>query len=340
MRKFILLAILFLTAILQASPLSVALLKDEISGAEKNKNYEHCINMLTAFLADNEVSAADKYEAYILKANIYKALFKYEHALYFLEAALTEGLKGSNQFAVRQRITAERALIYFDKQDFAQSLKLMEKLAETNYKSLDKKYLLFLYTQKGYFLVKEKHYQSAEDYLNKALHIGLRNFPAELPIVYGKQIELYHLTDAFEKRDLAYRNGIENARKAGNIKYEFYLEEIMKNVFSSTADYKNAFHHQKKCDSLFALYNSDIKSSKLELLEKRLAEDQYKIDLRNRKLFFILLILFSAILLLLLFLLFKLYTHVKKKNLLIEEDNKQIREKIKHLENSKVQGSD
>jgi len=335
MKIFIILATLFLTGIVKASPLSVALLKDEISGAEKNKNYEHCINMLTAFLADNNVSAEDKHEAYILKANVYKTLFRYEHALYFLEAALTEGLKGTNHFAVRQRITAERALIYFDKQDFAQSLKLMKELEKTGYRLLDKKYVLYLYTQKGFFLLKEKNYVGAEDYLNKALAIGLKDFHEELPVVYGKQIELYHLTGAFNKRDLAYRNGIENARKAGNIKYEFYLEEIMKNVFSSTADYRNAFHHQKKCDSLFGMYNADMKGGKLDLLEKQLVRQQYNDNLKTKRFFFIVMLCLITVLLLLLLILFKLYTGMKKKKMITEQENKQVRKQIKHLEDRK-----
>lgn len=333
MKNTILFTILFFTVNVGAVPFSIELIKTEIAAAEKNKDYEGCINRLTLFLADDDVGAADKYEAYILKANIYKTLFNYEHALYYLDEALTEGLQGTDRFKVRQRITAERALVYFDMQDFARSLKLMENLERSKYASLDKKYVLYLYTQKGFFLLKEKKYQAAEDYLHKALQIGLKDFPKELPIIYGKLMELYHVEGAFSKRDAAYRKGIGYARETGNVKYEFYIEEIMKNLYSSAADYKNAFVHQKKCDSLFGLYDSDLKISKLELLEKKLTKQQYQNELQSRRNIFIALTLFSFFLLLMLGVIFKLYIHTKKKNLMIEEDNKRIRKKIEALEN-------
>ena len=214
----------------------------------------------------------------------------------------------------------------------------MKVLEENNYKTLDKKYVIFLYTQKAYFLMKYGEFAEAENLLNTALNMGLKQFPNELPIVFGKQIELYHLTGAYDKRNLAYKEALGYVRKTNNIKYEFYLEEVMKNVFSSTNDYENAFVHQKKCDSLFALYDSNSKSSNLELKDMQLRNQHYEEDLKTKENLLTIFASFASILTVFAGILLKLYHHSKKQNLQIEKENKRILEKKADLENHKKNG--
>src|SRR5690606_5680341 len=118
-----------------------------------------------------------------------------------------------------------------------------------------------------------------------------------------------------------YKAGIQSARQAHNIKYEFYLEEVMKNVFSSSKDYKNAFFHQQKCDSLFSLYNSNINSSKVELLEQQLKTQEYSYSSQKKHYMLLTIAVFALLLLLLLFITYKLYKNTKLKNKFITEEN-------------------
>lgn len=321
---------LFLVGFAFGKNVSIDSLKKQILHAGNSGNPELSIRLLSDFLSDSGVSSADRYEAYLLKAGIYRKLYKHEHALYFLNLALKEGIKGPEKHTVEQEIKAERSFIYFDKQQFDLAEKLTNELEATHYRYLKPKYLLFLYTQKGYFQLAKKEYAASETTLNKALEIAREHFLSELPIIYGKQIELYHLTNNPSKRDEAYTEGLQWARKTSNIKYEFYLEEIMKNVFSKSNDYKNAFFHQKRCDSLFSIYNSNIKSSKIELLEQRLKQQDYDHDLQKRQDYILVFALSSVLLLLLLFFMFKLYKNTKERNILIKEENQRIREEISY----------
>ena len=339
MKNVLLLFAFLISGFIHANNITIDSLKEQIAAANNSENYDFSIQLLSTFLSDKNVSASDKYQAYLIKANIYRKLFKYEHALHHLDLALEEGIKGSNIFTVQQEIKAERSFIYFDKQEFDKAEKLLKELEKTAYHSLNPKYLLFLYTQKGYFLLKDQKYEASEKILNEALKIAMLHFPTESPIVYGKQIELYNLIKDTVKRDQAYHSGIEAAQKANNLKYEFYLHEIMKNVFSSNNDYKNAFYHQKKCDSVFSLYNSNIKSSRIELLEQQLKEQQYEYELNHKQNFLFWLILFSVVLMLVVFLLIKLYMNSKEKQLLMEEENQRIHEEIRyHVKLAKTAG--
>lgn len=330
MKKIITLLVFISTLSAFGNSISLKKLTHEIEVSKNLGNHEASIKLVCNFLAQPNITSAERYEAYLLKSAIYRSLYKYEHALHNLDLAFKEGIKGDNKAAVEQEIKAERSFIYFDLQVFDKSEKLTTELEESGYKNLDPKYLLFLYTQKGYFLLKAKEYSAAEEILNKAYNLSMHYFPAELPIIFGKQIELYHHTGNVQKRDSTYQTAIQSARKTGNIKYELYLEEIMKNLFSSSKDYKNAFYHQQKCDSLFSLYNSDVNSSKVELLEQQLKAQDYNYGLQKKQYIVITAVVFSLLLLLLLFITYKLYKNTKLKNKLVTEENQRIQDEIKY----------
>lgn len=330
MKKNLAFLFFIFTLPLLGTNISINKLTQEIELSKNLGNHEACIKLVCNFLAQPDVTSAEKYEAYLLKSAIYRRLYKYEHALHFLDRAFQEGIKGNDRATVEQEIKAERSFIYFDKQAFELSEKLTTELESTGYRNLKPEYLLFLYTQKGYFLLKRKEYDASEKILSKAFNLSKKHFPAELPIIFGKQIELYHHTGNIEKRDLAYKAGIQSARQARNIKYEFYLEEVMKNVFSSSKDYKNAFVHQQKCDSLFSLYNSNLNSSKVELLEQQLKTQEYTYGLQKKHYIVVTTAVFALLLLLLLFITYKLYKNVQLKNKFITEENERIKNEIKH----------
>ena len=330
MKKIITLFLFISTLSVFGNNISLKKLNQEVEVSKNLGNHEACIKLVCDFLAQPNITSAEKYEAYLLKSSIYKRLYKYEHALYFLDLALKEGIKSDNRAGAEQEIKAERSFIYFDKQQFDASEKLTTELELTGYRNLEPKQLLFLYTQKGYFLLKRKEYVASEEILNKAFNLSKKLFPSELPIIFGKQIDLYHQMGNVQKRDLTYQAGIQSARQTRSIKYELYLEEVMKNVFSSSKDYKNAFFHQQKCDSLFSLYNSNIKSGKVELLERQLKAQEYTYGLQKKQYIVITSVVFAMLLLLLLFITYKLYKNTKLKNKFITEENERIQNEIKY----------
>ena len=232
MKKKLTFLFFIFTLPLLGTNISINKITQEIELSKNLGNHEACIKLVCNFLAQPDLTSAEKYEAYLLKSAIYRRLYKYEHALHFLDRAFQEGIKGNDRATVEQEVKAERSFIYFDKQAFELSEKLTNELESTGYRNLEPKYLLFLYTQKGYFLLKRKKYAAAEEILNRAFHLSNNYFPEELPIIFGKQITLYHETGNLEKRDLIYKKAIQSARRANNVKYEFYLEEVMKKYYS------------------------------------------------------------------------------------------------------------
>ncbi|SFN20261.1 regulatory protein, luxR family [Paenimyroides ummariense] len=331
MKNLIISILLLFSTFVYSQKNSIESLQEKISQYNKADQYDLSVKLLTDFINNKETSANDKYAAYLIKSDIYKNLFKYQHALKYLDLALQEGKKGSDFLTAVQEIKAEKAFIYFEMQDFDKAKLLMNELEQTAYKNLNNKYLLFIYTQEGYFLLKNKNYAAAEMKLNDAVKIAETHYPQELPIVYGKQIELYNITNEFKKRDNAYQLGIGIAQKYKNLKYEFYLNEVYKNVFSNNNDTAKAFIYQKKCDSLFALYNSNDKSSKVEILEQEIKNENFDNQLKKKQKIQIGLMLLSILLIIAVVFLIKLFNKNKQNKILIERENKRIQEEIKHL---------
>lgn len=316
-----------------AKPIPLDSLRKQIDHYNHYEEYKVSMQLLSDFMSDGQRTPFEKYSAHLIKSKIYKKLFNYEQALYNLDLALAEGRRDTNKAVIEQEVKAEKSFIYFDMQDFDQAEKLMKELELTGYRNLSSDYLMFLYTQKGYFLMQRKDYKSAEEILEKAIGIARKYHSQDLPIVYGKQIELYNSMKDTLRRDKIYQEGIRIAKKYGSIKYEFYLNEIMKNVFRKNKDYKNAFDFQKKCDSVFLIYNSNSKSSKIELLEQQMKKNEYEFEIQNKRNVQLFLITLSVLLIFVVFILIKLFITNKQKRILIEKENQYIHSEIERLTN-------
>ena len=109
MKKIITLLLLFSTLSIFGSTISLKKLNQEIELSKNLGNHEACIKLVCNFLAQPNITSAEKYEAYVLKSAIYRRLYKYEHALHFLDLALKEGIKGDNRATAEQEIKAERS---------------------------------------------------------------------------------------------------------------------------------------------------------------------------------------------------------------------------------------
>lgn len=105
----------------------------------------------------------------------------------------------------------------------------------------------------------------------------------DLPLFYGKKIELYNAMKRPDLRDRALEEGYAIAQKYGIIKYQMHLYEIAKSEFQKTDEYAKAFEAQKKFDSLATIYNSTDKVGKLEVLDNALETKRKEEELKRYK---------------------------------------------------------
>lgn len=326
-----LLLVLFVFTYSFGQPEKLKKLENQIKTLNDNLQYEKSIALLNDIINNPDASHYDKYYAYLLESFTYKRLFNYTKTLHKLDLALAEGLQSDCKEEVKNNIDAEKCFVYFDTQDFPKAEALIVKLRKLNFKHLSIPTQSWIIMQDGYIKMLNKDYVKSEQLLNEADALVRANSPENLPNIYGKKMELYNKMKLFEKRDTAFNEGLQLAKKYNKIKYVMYLHQVMRNIFQENQDYKNAFFTQKKYDSIVKYYNATDTNGKLELAEKKLEDENRKLKEQNKKYIDYILYCVIVSLLLLLFFAFRLYQTNKARRILVEKENTRIHDEIERL---------
>lgn len=271
---------------------------------------------------------------YVLKSQTHKSLFDYEKALETLDLALQEGLKSDKVDEVVANVKAEKAFAYFDIQKYKESALLMNELKKTNYKNLDLGTTAYIVMQDGYLDFLNKNYQLAEKKYNEAIELTKKAGERNLPVVYGKKIELYAKMNNTNSAVQAFNEGMNVARKFDILKYKIYLNEQIALVYEDNKDWKNAHSTLHKLDSMRTVYNAKDNNNKIALLEKDLEIEKKDNEISRAKLFRNSLLVFCAILIFGVYLSIKLYKSNKEKAFLLEKENTRIHDELQILTSS------
>ncbi len=310
---------------------SIQKLEKQVTQYNDALQYEKSLALLYKIISDENAQPYLKYSAYLYKSYTYKRLFNYNQTLHNLDLALNEGLKSGRAAEVKNTIEAEKSFVYFDTQNYKQAEKLLENLKRQRYKYLSVATKSWLIMQDGYIKMLKGKYAASEQLLNEAFVLVAKNSPEDLPNIYGKKIELYNRMKRYEKRDLAFKEGLALSKKFKKIKYELYLYQIMRNTFQESQDFENAFYTQKKYDSISKYYDAIDFNSELELTEKKLEAETRNLKAQNDR--YANYILYGVILSLLIILSFalRLYHVNKDKRILVENENTRIHHEVERL---------
>lgn len=257
-----------------AQELKIDKLSEQIYDYNNNLQYKKSQDTLLNLLENNQVSPGDKIEINILLSQTYKRLQDYTSVKYYLSNANT--IAKENKLAeAYNEINAQFAFAYFDTQDYNKAEKIMQLIADHNYSNLSPDDKAKILMQEGYIHYRDKNFKKAEDYYGRAALLMEKNSNCDLPIVYGKQIQLYFSLHDEAKALQYYHMGVGNAKQCKILKYEIYLAEVMMNFYKEKNDPYKVLKFTKKFDSLNTLYkpsenlqslhlNRDLKARQIE----------------------------------------------------------------------------
>ena len=249
MNRYSFLILLMCCQFLHAQKLNIGKLSATIYKYNNRLDYKKSQDTLLSLLEHEDVSESDKLEINILLSLTYKRLQDYKSVIYYLSEA--KKIAERNQLLESQpNIDAQFALAYFDTQQYNKAEQIMKKIAAKNYRYLDSDNKSKILMQQGYIEYLKQRFSTAENYYSKATALMQKNNNCDLPIVYGKQIQLYFTNKEFKKADILYNRGIAKAKECNIIKYEVYLAEVMINLYKDKKDLSNAFKFTRKFDSL------------------------------------------------------------------------------------------
>lgn len=296
-------------------------------------DFKKSIQLITAFINENKSDNYLLYRAYILKSYTHKGLFDYDQTFKDLELAYKYGIQSKNKEEVIANVYLEKAYAYFDIAKYKEAKVMMLHLKKTNYMHIHSADIAGMLMQEAYLEYLDKNYSKAEKIYDEAIILMSKANPKNLPIIYGKKIQLYTATNQNDKLNEALQLGLQSAKANKIIKYEVYVHEQMREKYIKDNNWKKAFYSYKKIDSLLTIYNANDKNEKIKLLEKDLEIQKKSYELKHSKILNISLIVFSIILLISFYYANKFYKEKKEKSKIVEKEYKRIHDELLLLTN-------
>ena len=306
-------------------------IEKQVIDNNKEGKQQASIKLLLEYINEATTSNYDKYQYYLLKSYIHKSLFDYDNTFKALKLAEEVGLKSDKAEEIKANVMAEKAFAYFDIQKYDVANQLMKQLRVTNYQYIQGATTAMLVMQEGYLDYKNKNFVDAESKLNDAISLMQKFNSKNLPIVYGKKMELYKELKQHTKAMEAFKLGLQSAQKTNTIKYQIYMYEQLREQQMFDNDWKAAFKSFQIIDDLETKYNVEDTKNKMQLSEKDIEIQKKDFELSKGKILRNSLLILSLLLFLGLYLFIKLYKSNKQKRVLIEKEYQRIHDELEIL---------
>lgn len=267
------------------------------------KKYQQSVKFLQQELQKTSNTQLDRYYLNLYLSYTYKRLFDYPSTFSFLNMALESGKKCKNPSYFVDNINCQKAYVFFDLQNYAEAKKLMDQLSKQNYRHLNTENQAKIKMQQAYLLFLDHHYEIAEHYYDQALRQLEKIGSCDLPMIYGKKIELYGAMGRVDLLNETYTRSMQCADRCQIDKYKIYTVEMAKKTFADIGDYQKAYHFNEMYDSLVSSYNpkeyreavNNLKNDFEQKNKKKEKALQYQTLTSKNRLILILLIAFICL---------------------------------------------
>lgn len=265
---------LVLISFLNAKDLNLESLEKEI--ITYNRAGKHMVSQkkLSEILLTNDISADERANVLFLMATTYRSVNDYLMCIDYLEKSQAIAKKLPRENTLLMRIDYEFAFVYFDTKDYEKSGEVMKRIAEQNYKTSYPEGKAYILMQEGFLLLKENKYEETEKKYTEALTIMEKVGHCNLPMVYGKMMELYSHKKDISKAESMYDKAIEIADDCGILKYKVFLAAQMESIYKENNLFIQAYEMGLKVDSLRKLEDQGNVISEMHILDKAYIEKE------------------------------------------------------------------
>lgn len=317
-----------------AKNLSYEQLEKLVISNNQNGKTNESLKLIIDFIENNKEDNYYLYKALILKSDTYKTLFNYPETLKVLDEAYKVGLQSNKVAEVKANINLEKAYALFDILKYDEANKLMQELRKNNYRYIEPSDIAGMIMQEAYIDYLHKDYINSEKKYDDAILLMKKANPKNLPIIYGKKMELYLITKQRDKAIHDFKLGLSSAEKHSILKYKIYMYEKLREQQMKDNDWKNAFKSFQIIDSMNVVYNANNKSNQLNILEKDKELQKKVFDLNRSNLIRNFLLILCLALFGGLYLLYRFFKSNKEKNILLEKENIRIHDELQILTSS------
>lgn len=295
---------------------------EDIATFNESRQYEESIHRLESVILNMKSSQEDLYNAYFQKYYTYKRLFNYTEALTNLDLALKAGLRTDMHEEAKIKVAVERMFVHFDLLEFDKVTELLSTISRENVKLLSPETEAFYLSVLGTMSIRSQQYLLADKYLDEARILLLEHAPKHLPLVYRKKVGLYKSLKKYKEAIESFEKGLYYAEKYKIDIYIIAMYSDISNFYSDIGDIENALKTQHILNKLATDYDNTNISGKLNQIEKELLRELEEQKAAKNRLYFGSSI---GILMVILLVVFFFYRLNRKKRIIAEIENSQIR---------------
>lgn len=248
--------------------LSIEEIEEKVYELNNLQEYDSSVFYLNTFLTCS-INQDEIHQSYIVLSLTYKRLFDYPKVLECLDNAETHAPYCSNPRKAMNQVICEKAYANFDIQEYNKADSLMTILSLEKFQGINLEHQAKIKMQLSYLMFLQEKYREAEIGYDDAIENLAKAQARDLPMIYGKKIELYSKTKQFDKLLESYNKGINYADSFKIDKYRLYLTDLLWKAYYEHQDFKNAFLKLHSYDSLHTLYNQKQHLDLLYSLEKK-----------------------------------------------------------------------
>ena len=243
-------------------------LEQEVYRLNNEFKYEQSIAAIRNFIVAAK-NNDDRYYGFLYLSYTYRRLFDEAASLQYLDSALAYGMHSERREYYINNINCQKALVLFNLQKFDAADSIMKILAQQNYKDLSVADQAKIFVQEGYLLFTHRNYKQAEVKYQAAIERVKTASPCDLPLIYGRQIQLYAIVRRLGMMDTAFRLAIKAADDCGIAKSKLFAHEMMVQSYFEMGDYKNAFLYLRKKEALITTYDSKTHLDKMAVVDRK-----------------------------------------------------------------------
>ena len=270
--RYLTLITLVFISFLNAKGLNLESLEKEI--VTYNRAGKHMVSQkkLSEILLTNDLSAEERANILYLMATTYRRVNDYLMCIDYLERSQAIAKKLPKENTLLMRIDHEFAYVYFDTKDYEKSGEAMKHIAEQNYKTIDPEDKAYILMQEGFLLLKENRYGETEKKYTEALAIMEKVSHCNLPMAYGKMMELYGRKKEISKVEGMYDQAYKIADDCGILKYKVFLAAELESIYKENDLFTQAYEIGLKADSLRKLEDQGNVISEMHIIDKAYIE--------------------------------------------------------------------
>ncbi|WP_312765902.1 LuxR C-terminal-related transcriptional regulator [Epilithonimonas sp.] len=257
-----------------AQGLDMGKIEQEIIRYNREGNHKLSQKKLSDYLLSGNLTKEEEANVLFYIATTYRSVNDHMMCLDYLNRSQAIAKTLSKDNLLRMKLDYEYAFVYFDFNQYDKCKEAMARIAARKYSNSHPEDDAYILMQEGFLLLKDRKLEQAGVKYDEALEIMREISSCNMPVVFGKMIELYGLQKDVKKAEGIYAESMKMAKSCDILKYKIYAASEMEKVYKLNGRLDDAYAIGALLDTLRKVDNLETKVAEMHMIDKAYVEKE------------------------------------------------------------------